>query len=109
MTWLYLGVAILAEVVGTTALKATEGFTKLGPAVVVVLAYGTAFVFLSLTLRTIPVGIAYAIWSGLGVVLISILGWVVYKQSLDAPAVIGIGLIMAGVIVLNLFSTASAQ
>lgn len=108
MTWLYLGFAILAEVIGTTALKATDGFTKLVPAVIVVLGYGTSFVFLSLALRTIPVAVAYAVWSGVGIVLISILGWVIYKQVLDAPAVIGIGLIMAGVVILNLFSTATA-
>lgn len=108
MTWLYLGFAILAEVIGTTALKATDGFTKLVPAVIVVLGYGISFVFLSLALRTIPVAVAYAVWSGVGIVLISILGWVIYKQVLDAPAVIGIGLIMAGVVILNLFSTATA-
>jgi small multidrug resistance pump len=109
VNWVYLGAAILAEVAGTTALKATEGFTKIGPSLIVVLGYGAAFFLLSLTLRTIPVGIAYAIWSGLGIVLISITGWFFYKQALDGPAMIGIALIIAGVIVLNLSSSVAGH
>ena len=102
--WILLVIAIIAEVIATTALKAAEGFTRLLPSVVVVVGYGVSFYFLSLTLRTIPVGVVYAIWSGVGIVLISLLGWIVYRQSLDAPAVIGMGLIVAGVIVINVFS-----
>jgi len=101
---LYLIVAILAEVVATTALKATDGFTRLIPSAVVVFGYGLAFVCLSLTLRTIPVGVVYAVWSGAGIVLISIFGWIIYRQALDLPAILGIALILAGVLVLNLFS-----
>lgn len=106
MTYLYLLCAIVAEVIATSALKATNGFANLVPSIIVVVGYAAAFYFLSLTLRTLPVGIAYAIWSGLGIVLISIVGWVIYKQALDAPALIGMGLIIAGVIVINAFSRA---
>lgn len=102
--WVLLVCAIIAEVIGTSALKASEGFTRLGPSLVVVVGYATAFYLLSLTLRSIPVGIAYAIWSGLGVTLIALVGWLLYGQRLDAAGVIGIGLIVAGVAVLNLFS-----
>jgi small multidrug resistance pump len=101
---LYLIVAICAEVAGTTALKASEGFTRLGPSAIVVITYGIAFFFLALTLRTIPVGVAYAIWSGCGIVLISLVGWVFYRQNLDWPAIAGITLILAGVVLINLFS-----
>ncbi|HWJ88584.1 MAG TPA: multidrug efflux SMR transporter [Pelagibacterium sp.] len=103
---IYLLIAIVAEVIATSALKASNGFTNALPTAIVVLGYGAAFYFLSLTLRTMPVGIAYAIWSGLGIVLISIVGWVLYKQALDIPALIGMGLIIAGVIVINAFSQA---
>lgn len=104
MHYLYLGIAILAEVTATTALKAADGFTRLGPSVVVAIGYALAFYFLSLTLRSMAVGVAYAIWSGVGIVLISILGALLYRQVLDVPAMIGIGLIVAGVLVLNLAS-----
>ena len=107
--FLFLGIAIVAEVLGTTAMKASEGFSKLVPSIATVLAYGTSFYFLSHVLSHIPVGIAYAIWSGVGIVLISLLGWLFYKQSLDAPAVVGMGLIIAGVVVINLFSRSSAH
>lgn len=100
----YLALAIVAEVIATSALKASDGFTRLGPTVVVVVGYGVAFWCLSLVLRTIPVGVAYAIWSGAGIALITLIGWVVFRQSLDAAAVLGIGLIVAGVLVLQLFS-----
>lgn len=106
MTYIYLLAAIVAEVVATSALKAASGFTNLVPSIIVVVGYAAAFYFLSLTLRTLPIGIAYAIWSGLGIVLISIAGWFVYKQALDAPALLGMGLIVAGVIVINVFSKA---
>ena len=109
MNWLYLGVAIVAEVVATSALKAAEGFTRLAPSVVVVVGYLIAFYFLSLTLRTIPLGVAYAIWSGIGIALISLIGWLVYGQSLDAPAIAGLTLIVAGVVVLNGFSKTVAS
>jgi len=100
----YLAIAILAEVVGTSALKASDGFRVVVPSVVVVAAYAISFYFLSLALRTIPIGLAYAIWSGVGIVLISLIGWLAYRQTLDLPAVAGIVLIVAGVAVINLFS-----
>lgn len=106
MTYVFLLCAIVAEVIATSALKAADGFTNLVPSIIVVVGYAAAFYFLSLTLRTLPVGIAYAIWSGLGIVLISIVGWVIYKQALDLPAILGMGLIIAGVIVINTFSRA---
>ena len=109
MNWLYLAIAIVSEVVATSALKATEGFTRWVPSLLVVVGYASAFYFLSLTLRSIPIGVAYAVWSGAGVVLISLVGWLLYQQSLDAAALIGIGLIVAGVLVLNLFSKAVAH
>ena len=102
--WAYLGVAIVAEVIATSALKSSESFSKLGPSLVVVAGYGCAFLFLSLTLKTLPGGVAYAIWSGLGVVLISIASLVLFGQKLDLPAILGMGLIIAGVVVMNVFS-----
>lgn len=107
--WLFLSVAIASEVAATSALKATEGFTRLWPSLLVVGGYGVAFFFLSLTLRTMPVGIAYAVWSGAGTALITLIAWLLLGQSLDAAAVIGIGLIVAGVVVLNLFSGSVAH
>lgn len=104
MHWLYLGVAILFETIGTTALKASDGMTRLGPAVVVVLAYALSFWLLALVLRIIPVGVAYAIWAGLGVCLIAAIGWVMFGQRLDAPAIAGMALIISGIVVINLFS-----
>ena len=103
-SWILLSAAILAEVIGTSALKASAGFSRLWPSLVVVAGYGTAFYFLSLALRNIPIGIAYAVWSGAGIVLIAAIGTLVFKQKLDTPALIGMGLIVAGVLVLNLFS-----
>lgn len=102
--WMFLFIAIVSEVIATSALKATADFTKLWPSVIVVVGYVSAFYFLSLTLRTIPVGIAYAIWSGVGVALIALVAWVFYGQTLDMPAFIGIALIVAGVVVLNVYS-----
>lgn len=107
MHWFYLAVAITAEVIATSALKASEGFTRALPSVVVAIGYAVAFYFLSLTLKTLPVGVAYAVWSGLGVVLVSLVGFIFLGQSLDLAGGIGIGLIVAGVAVLNLFSTAT--
>jgi small multidrug resistance pump len=107
--WMYLAIAIAAEVVGTSFLRASEGFTKLVPSLMVVAGYGLAFFFLSLTLEKIPVGIAYAVWSGAGVTLIAAIGWLFLGQKLDAAAILGMGLIVAGVVVLNLFSKAAAH
>ncbi|MES2049550.1 MAG: SMR family transporter [Pseudomonadota bacterium] len=104
MNWLLLAIAICAEVVATSALKASEGFTRLTPSILVVVGYAISFYLLSLTLKVIPIGITYAIWSGVGVVLISLAGWYFYGQKLDLPSVIGISLIVSGVMVLNLFS-----
>ncbi|SCB27224.1 SMR family transporter [Rhizobium multihospitium] len=97
-------VAIVLEVIGTTALQMSQQFTRLGPTVVLVVCYAAAFYCLSVTLRVIPVGIAYAIWSALGIVLISMVGVVLFRQKLDLAAIIGLGLIIAGVLVVNLFS-----
>jgi small multidrug resistance pump len=104
MGYLYLAVAIVAEVVATSALKSADGFTRPWPTAVVAVGYVLAFYMLSLTLRTIPVGVAYAIWSGIGIVAIAAIAWVVHKQALDLPAVVGMGLIGAGILVLQLFS-----
>lgn len=102
--YIYLGIAIVSEVIATTALKASDGFSQWWPSVITVVGYGVAFYCLALTLRVIPTGVAYAIWSGVGIVLISLAGWVAFKQSLDLPAIIGMGLIVAGVVVINVFS-----
>ena len=102
--WLLLMVAIVAEVIATSSLKASEGFRKFWPSVLVIACYVLSFYFLSLTLRDIPVGVVYAIWSGVGVVLVALIGWIVYRQHLDLPAIIGMLLIVAGVVVMNLFS-----
>jgi len=104
MHWIYLGIAIVAEILATSALKSAEGFTRLVPSLVTVAGYAVAFYFLALTLRDIPVGIAYAIWSGVGIVLISLVGALFFKQHLDGPALLGIALIIAGVVVMNVFS-----
>lgn len=101
---LALIIAILSEVAATSALKASEGFSKLWPSIVVVIGYGSAFYFLSLALKAIPMGIAYAIWSGIGIVLVSLAGWLVYGQKLDLAALAGIALIIAGVFVLQVLS-----
>lgn len=101
---LTLSLAILAEVVGTAALKASDGFTRPGPAAVTVLSYAAAFYCMSLTMRSLPVGVIYAIWSGAGIVLISLAGWALFGERLDLAAIVGIGLIVAGVLVLNLLS-----
>lgn len=102
--WIYLAVAIVSEVVATSALKASDGFSRLWPSVTVVLGYAIAFYFLSLTLKAIPVGVAYAVWSGVGVALIALVAWVFFGQALNGAAMLGIGLIVVGVVVLNLFS-----
>lgn len=102
--WLQLLLAIVAEVVATSALKASDGFTRLWPAIIVVLGYSVSFYCLSLVLKTIPVGITYAVWSGLGIVLITLAAWWLYGQTIDTAGLVGMGLILAGVVVLNVFS-----
>ena len=108
MAYLYLGIAIIAEVIATTAMKASESFTKPLPSIVVALGYGTAFYFMSLCLKSFSVGMTYAVWSGLGIVLVTIAAAVVYKQIPDAWAIVGMALIVAGVLVLNLLSKSAA-
>ena len=102
--WMFLVLAIISEVIATTSLKSTEGFTKLVPSIIVVVGYTAAFYFVSLTLDTLPVGIVYAIWSGVGIALIAIISVIVLDQKLDAGAVVGMGLIIAGVVVTRVFS-----
>lgn len=109
MSYLYLAIAIVAEVIGTSALKASDGLSRLGPSLVVAAGFATAFFFMSLALRSIPVGIAYAIWSGVGIVLILLIGAVVFRQVPDAGAYVGVALIVAGVAVLNLGSRMAAH
>ncbi len=104
-----LAIAIVAEVIATSAMRASEGFSRLVPATVVGIGYGIAFYCLSLTLKTIPVGIVYAVWSGAGIVLITLVAVVMYRQVPDVPAIIGLGLIVAGVAVLNMFSKMQAH
>ena len=104
MTYLFLAIAIIAEVVATSALKASEEFTVLIPSIIVVVGYGAAFYFLTLVLRVIPIGITYAIWSGLGIVLVSVVGLFLFKQIPDIPAMLGMGLIISGVVIIHLFS-----
>jgi len=104
MAYLYLAIAILAEVVGTSALKASKEFTNLIPSLIVVVGYGVAFYFMTLTLRSLPIGITYAVWSGIGIVLITIAGVFLYKEIPDFPAIIGMGLIISGVAVIHVFS-----
>ncbi len=104
LAYLFLGIAIIAEVIATSALRAADGFTVLLPSAIAVVGYVVAFYFLSLTLKTMPVGVAYALWSGVGILLVSLVALVLYKQVLDLPAMLGMGLIMAGVAVINLFS-----
>jgi len=104
MSYLYLAIAIVAEVIATSVMKLSDGFTKPVTSFVTALGYLVAFYFLSLTLRTVPTGVAYAIWSGVGIVLITAVAWVFQGQRLDMPALAGIALIVAGVVVMNTFS-----
>lgn len=103
-SWLLLLFAIVAEVIATSALRASDGFRKPLPSLLVVVGYGVSFYFLSLTLRAFPMGVAYAVWSGIGLTLITLVGWLVFGQRIDLPALIGMVLILAGVVVMNLFS-----
>ncbi|HKY80507.1 MAG TPA: SMR family transporter [Sphingobium sp.] len=109
MNYVFLSIAIVAEVIGTSFMKQSEGFTKLTPSLITGAGYAIAFYCLSLTLRTIPTGIAYAIWSGSGIVLIAAVAWGFQGQKLDMPAMLGMSLIIAGVVVMNLFSKAAAH
>jgi small multidrug resistance pump len=102
--WIFLSIAIVSEVIATSALKASDGFSRLWPSLIVLAGYLIAFYFLSLTLRTIPIGVVYAIWSGAGIAIIALVAWLFFGQSLDIPAMIGLLLIIAGVVVLNVFS-----
>jgi small multidrug resistance pump len=104
VNYIYLIVAVVFEVIATTALKQTDGFTRLVPSLVAISGYALAFYFLSLPLRTMPIGIVYALWCGAGIIFITAIGWVWFKQALDLPALAGMGLIMAGVVVINLWS-----
>lgn len=101
--------AIIAETIATSALKASEQFTKLGPSAIVIIGYAISFYLLAYAVRFMPVGIVYAIWSGLGIVLVAIIGWVWFKQSLDLPAIIGLAMILGGIVVINLFSAAASH
>ena len=104
MKWIYLGIAIVCEVMASSALRASDGFTRVGPTLALIIGYGVSFYFLSLTLRTIPMGIAYAIWSGVGLLLICLVGWIMFNQKLDLPAMLGLSMIVLGVVILNVFS-----
>ena len=106
---MYLTMAIVAEVIATTMLKASEGFTRLWPSLLVVLGFGVAFWGLSMVVKSMPLGIVYAIWSGMGIVLVSVAAVFVYQQKLDWPAIVGMGLIIAGVLVINLLSKATVH
>jgi len=107
--WLFLAIAIFCEVIATSSLKASDGFKRFWPSLLVIVSYVLSLFFMSLTLREIPVGIVYAIWSGVGIVLITLIAWIVYRQRLDLPAIIGMALIVAGVLVMNLFSKSVQQ
>ena len=107
--YVYLIVAVAAETIGTTALQASNQFTRLGPTVVVVIAYAIAFYFLGVALKYIPVGIAYALWSGLGIVLIAVIGFAVFGQTLDLAAVLGLSMIIGGIAVIQLFSNSATH
>lgn len=107
--YLALGIAIVAEVIATTALKASDSFTRLWPSLLAAVGYAIAFYFLTITLKTIPTGIAYAIWSGLGIVLITVASFLVYRQTIDLAGLLGMGLIIAGVVVLNVFSKSASH
>lgn len=109
MHWFFLGAAILFETIGTTALQASQQFSRLGPSLLVVGAYAVSFYLLAMVLKYIPVGVAYAIWSGLGICFIAAIGYIVFGQRLDAPAILGIALIITGIVVINLFSSSATH
>ncbi|KEJ88472.1 DMT family transporter [Sulfitobacter donghicola] len=107
--YLTLALAVLAETIGTTALQASQQFTRVGPSILVVVAYAVSFYLLSITLRAMPVGIVYALWSGLGIILIACIGWVVFGQKLDLAAIVGLAMIIGGIAVIHLFSASSTH
>ncbi|OWQ84778.1 QacE family quaternary ammonium compound efflux SMR transporter [Roseateles aquatilis] len=107
--YLYLGAAIVLEVVATSFLKASDGFTNLWPSLATVAGYAGSFYLLSLTLKVLPVGVVYALWSGVGIVLTAVVAWIVFKQRLDAAAIVGMAMIVAGVVVLNVFSDSTTH
>ena len=107
--YIYLILAVAAETVGTSALQASQQFTKTVPSILVVVSYAVSFYLLALTLKVMPVGIMYAIWSGLGIVFIAIIGWVIFGQRLDLPAILGMAMILAGILIIHLFSTTSTH
>ncbi len=107
MHYIHLVIAIICETIGTTALQASQQFTRLGPSIIVVVGYGAAFYFMALALKVMPVGIVYAIWSGLGIVLIAAIGFVIFGQRLDLPALLGLALIILGILVIHLFSSST--
>ncbi len=107
--YLYLILAVAAETVGTTALQASQQFTRLVPSLIVIAAYGVSFYLLGLTLKYMPVGIMYAIWSGLGIVFIALIAWLIFGHRLDMPAMVGIALIMAGIVIINVFSNTATH
>ncbi|MEI4262611.1 DMT family transporter [Roseovarius sp. D0-M9] len=109
MHWLYLALAVLFETIGTSALQASQQFTRIGPSIVMVASYAISFYLLALMLRVMPVGIVYALWSGLGICFIAFIGYVVFGQKLDLAAVIGMAMIIAGIAVINLFSNATSH
>jgi len=104
MNWIFLVIAIISESIATNSLKASNGFTVLAPSIIALVGYGSVLFFLSLAIRTISVGVAYATWSGVGIILIALVGWLWHRQALDTPAIIGMGLIIVGVVVMNVFS-----
>ena len=108
-SYIFLILAILTETIGTTALKASDGFTKLWPSVIVVVGYGASFYLLALALKTIPVGIAYALWSGLGIVFIAIIGYFAFRQALDFAAIVGLGFIVGGIVIMQVFSNTTGH
>lgn len=107
--YIYLFAAVLAETIGTSALQASQQFTKLWPSLLVIVAYAISFYLLSLTLRYMPVGVMYALWSGLGILLIAIIGWLVFGQKLDLAAIIGMALIVGGIVIIQVFSKTAAH
>ena len=109
MPYLYLAIAVAFETIGTSAMQASQQFTRLWPSVLVIVGYAISFYFMALTLRYLPVGIVYALWSGLGIILIALIGYAVFGQKLDLPAIAGLGLIIAGIVVIQLFSNATAH
>lgn len=104
LSYLFLAIAIIAEVIGTTAMKETRGWSEFAPVMIVIIGYGVSFYFLGVVLQDIPLGLAYAIWSGGGIVLLALIGWLRYGQQPDLPAALGIACIMAGIVIINLFS-----